>query len=306
MAPPDLHVGAKGAQAEVEIAQAEAPRFEHVQWTKEPHLRKLYALAVVLMVASATTGYDGMLVNTSQQIDAWPKFFGDDVKDNNKLGILINMFNIGSIISFLITPYVADHYGRKVAIVIGCGFMILGGCLTAFCNGYGMYIGGRFILGFGNSLAQMASPMLLTEICHPQHRGPVTAIYNCLWNLGALLVSVIGWGTAQIEGDWSWRSITFIQIVPSLIQLIFIWWIPESPRFLLSKDRGDEALAVLAKYHAGGNSQNATVQFEYREIKETLEVQRRGDPSARYNELIRTKGKRWRRANLITLGIITQ
>jgi sugar porter (SP) family MFS transporter len=306
MAPPDLHVGAKGAQAEVEIAQAEAPRFEHVQWTKEPHLRKLYALAVVLMVASATTGYDGMLVNTSQQIDAWPKFFGDDVKDNNKLGILINMFNIGSIISFLITPYVADHYGRKVAIVIGCGFMILGGCLTAFCNGYGMYIGGRFILGFGNSLAQMASPMLLTEICHPQHRGPVTAIYNCLWNLGALLVSVIGWGTAQIQNDWSWRSITFIQIVPSLIQIIFIWWIPESPRFLLSKDRGDEALAVLAKYHAGGNSQNATVQFEYREIKETLEVQRRADRSSRYIDFFRTKGNRWRLAILISLGIISQ
>lgn len=137
MAPPELNVGARGAKAEVEIAQAEAPRFEHVEWTKEPHLRKLYALACVLMVASATTGYDGMLVNTSQQIDAWPAFFGDDVKDNNKLGILINMFNIGSIISFFITPYVADHYGRKVAIVIGCSFMILGGCLTAFCNGYG-------------------------------------------------------------------------------------------------------------------------------------------------------------------------
>ena len=49
-----------------------------------------------------------------------------------------------------------------------------------------VYVAGRFVLGFGNSLAQMASPVLLTEICHPQHRGKVTAIYNCLWNLGAL------------------------------------------------------------------------------------------------------------------------
>jgi MFS family permease len=45
---------------------------------------------------------------------------------------------------------------------------------------------GRAILGFGNSLAQLASPMLLTEIIHPQHRAPVTAAYNCLWNLGSL------------------------------------------------------------------------------------------------------------------------
>jgi MFS family permease len=49
-----------------------------------------------------------------------------------------------------------------------------------------VYVAGRLFLGFGNSLAQMASPVLLTEICHPQHRGKVTTIYNCLWNLGAL------------------------------------------------------------------------------------------------------------------------
>lgn len=131
------NIGIKSARSEVEVAQAEAPQFEKVNWTKEPHLRKLYAFAVVLMVASATTGYDGMLVNTSQLITAWGNFFGADVKDDNKLGILINMFNIGSIISFFITPYIADHHGRKTAIITGCAFMILGGCLTAFCNGWG-------------------------------------------------------------------------------------------------------------------------------------------------------------------------
>jgi MFS family permease len=130
------NIGISSVSAEVDVAQAEAPKFEKVYWTKEPHLRKLYAYAIVLMVASATTGYDGMLVNTSQQIDLWKEYF-PEVADNNKLGILVNMFNIGSIISFFITPYIADHYGRKVAIIIGCCFMVLGGCLTAFCNGYG-------------------------------------------------------------------------------------------------------------------------------------------------------------------------
>ena len=52
-------IGVKSAEAEVQIAQAEAPEFEKVHWTREPHLRKLYGYAVVLMVASATTGYDG-------------------------------------------------------------------------------------------------------------------------------------------------------------------------------------------------------------------------------------------------------
>ena len=51
--------GAKAHQAEVIVAQREAPQFEKVEWRKEPHLRKLYAYGCILMVASATTGYDG-------------------------------------------------------------------------------------------------------------------------------------------------------------------------------------------------------------------------------------------------------
>jgi hypothetical protein len=53
------NIGAKGAEDKVRAAQAEAPQFEKVDWKREPHLRKLYMLTAALMVASATTGYDG-------------------------------------------------------------------------------------------------------------------------------------------------------------------------------------------------------------------------------------------------------
>ncbi|KFY83984.1 hypothetical protein V500_09688 [Pseudogymnoascus sp. VKM F-4518 (FW-2643)] len=271
--------GAKGAEDKVQVAQAEAPDFEKVHWRSEPHLRKLYALGFVLMIASATTGYDGMLINTSQQIKLWELYF-PEVADKNKLGILVNMFNIGSICSFFVTPYVADRWG--------------------------LFIAGRFVLGFGNSFAQMCSPLLLTEICHPQHRGPVTAIYNCLWNLGALVVSCIGWGTSTINNDWSWRTITFIQIVPSAVQLMFIYWIPESPRYLLSKDRSDEALEMLATYHAGGDKNNATVQYEFQEIKETMRLDKLTNRAVKYSDFFKTKGNRWRLAIIISLGVISQ
>lgn len=133
------------ASADFEVVQ-ETPRFQRVYWMREPHLRKLYGLTTILIVASATTGYDSMLVNTSQQIDAWNYFFFPELKANpglkdsildSKLAILVNMFNIGSIVSFFITPYIADHFGRRPAIILGCIFMICGGFLTAFCNGYG-------------------------------------------------------------------------------------------------------------------------------------------------------------------------
>jgi MFS family permease len=114
----------------------EPPKFEKVTWYREPHLRKLYLLSFFLLIGSATTGFDGMLVNTSQQMDLWKEFF-PEVVDTNKLGILINMYNIGSIVSYFITPYLADWLGRKPTIMMGCVIMIGGALLSGLCNNYG-------------------------------------------------------------------------------------------------------------------------------------------------------------------------
>ncbi|VUC36516.1 unnamed protein product [Clonostachys rosea] len=295
--------GPKGQDKQLDIRHADAPDLDRVIWYKEPQLRKLYCLCIFLLVASATTGYDGMMVNTSQQMDKWKQFF-PQYADANKLGILINMYNIGSVISFLVVPYLADYLGRKITIAIGCVLMILGAFVGAFSTSYGMYISGRFVLGFGNSFAQMCSPLLLTEICHPQHRGPLTTVYNCLWSLGSLCVSCIGWGTSSINNEWSWRSITLIQAVPSIIQLCGIWWLPESPRWLMSRDRSEEALQMLTKYHGAGDVDNVTVQLQYREMKDA--IQNRKEKNATYLDFFKTRGNRWRLAIIISLGVISQ
>lgn len=120
------------------------------------------------------------------------------------------------------------------------------------------------------------------------------------------VVSSIGWGTAHIPSEWSWRSIALIQVVPAVIQLTFIWWIPESPRYLVNKDRNEEALAILAKYHAGGDRNNSTVQFEFHEIKQVIQMERDADRATSYLDFFRTTGNRWRLAIIVSLGIISQ
>lgn len=82
--------------------------------------------------------------------------------------------------------------------------------------------------------------------------------------------------------------------------------IPESPRFLIAKDRSDEALHILAKFHAGGDLNNATVQYEYREIKETIRIEQEASKATSYLDFFRTKGNRWRLAIIISLGVISQ
>lgn len=63
---------------------------------------------------------------------------------------------------------------------------------------------------------------------------------------------------------------------------------------------------MLAKFHAGGDRQNATVQYEYQEIKETMRIESELAKATSYADFVRTKGNRWRLAIIISLGIISQ
>lgn len=286
------------------IAQAEAPEIPYVNWIKSPGLRKLYLYAAVVCIASATTGYDGSMFNTMQILPAWQEQFDEPAGSN--LGRLSAMYSIGSIASLPIAPQISDRFGRKTAIIVGCVIMIVAGSVQTAATAQPQFEAGRFFMGFGNSLAQLSSPLLLVEICHPQHRGRVTAIYNCLWSLGALICAWISFGTQHIAGDWSWRVPTLIQVFPSVIQIAFIWFVPESPRWLIYKDRHDEALRILGKYHADGNEQDPVVQFEYNEIRETLRLEFLYRKSSRYVDFFTTKGNRWRFLVIFTLGIFSQ
>ena len=115
-------IGAKAAKADVQVAQAEAPRFEHVTWYHDANLRKLYFWSAILCIASATTGYDGQMLNASQLMDDWQTFFGEPT--GARLGLMNNAFNIGSIVSFFFVPFFTDHFGRKIPIAVGCLIMV--------------------------------------------------------------------------------------------------------------------------------------------------------------------------------------
>lgn len=98
-----------------------------------------------------------------------------------------------------------------------------------------------------------------------------------MYYLGAILASWTTFGTQSYEGTLSWRIPTILQIGYPLVQLTFLYWVPESPRWLVSKDRSAEALQILAKYHAAGDAQSPLVVREMSEIVDTIKMEQQAN-----------------------------
>lgn len=72
--------------------------------------------------------------------------------------------------------------------------------------------------------------------------------------------------------DWAWRIPSLLQVIPSMVCLVFIWGVPESPRWLIAKGREEEAWEILVRYHAEGDRESEYVKTEYAEMVATIQV----------------------------------
>lgn len=160
---------------------------------------------------------------------------------------------LGSLIALPVVPYAADILGRRMAVFIGCWIMIFGVALQSASVNFRMFVAARFFIGFGVAISHGASPLLITELVHPQHRATYSTIYNTTWYLGSIIAAWLTFGTNHMGNSWSWRIPSIVQAGPSIFQIIFVWLVPESPRWHIHKGQDDKALATLSKVHAEGN-----------------------------------------------------
>ncbi|CCX12143.1 general substrate transporter [Pyronema domesticum] len=276
--------------------------FPPVTWYKDPGLRKLYFLLATVIMVSATNGFDGSMMNGLQTVKNWINYFHPS---DPQRGLLNAIMSVGSMCAIPIAPWLADWRGRRVAIVIGIIIMFVGVALQTASVNLGMFTASRFLIGFGVSLAHGAAPLLVTELAHFQHRARITSLYNTTWYIGSIIAAWTTYGTFSINSTWSWRIPSILQAAPAAIMLSCIWLVPESPRWLISRDRNEEALKILADYHANGNDQDELVQFEYTEIKEVIALEANAAKQS-ISELWSTKGNRHRMLICITAGLFSQ
>ncbi|KAI1742654.1 general substrate transporter [Xylaria scruposa] len=275
-----------------------------IPWYRKRNLRYLYfMLFPCLMGIEMTSGFDSQIINAVQLVPAWTEYFGDP--QGGYKGILASALPLGAIIGLPLIPLVNDNLGRRWCVMTGSLIMIVGSLIQGFAINAPMYIIARLIIGFGLPYAIVAGSSLIGELAYPKERAVLTSLFNAAYFIGAIVASGVTYGTQLIPSDWSWRVPSLLQLSPSLLQVIFIFFIPESPRFLISKDRHEEAFKVIVKYHAEGDENSEFAKAEMAEIKTTIAIELEHSKRS-WMDLVSTAGNRRRLLIGALVGIMSQ
>lgn len=287
---------------------------DKVPWYKKPNLRRMYIiLFFCCMGVEMTSGFDSQLINTLQYAETFHEYLGGGRKDSKGhfaiepglLGFVNSCYQLGSIFAVPFAPWFAQRYGRRWSIMLGSGIMVAGAILQGFAQHVAMYIIARMLLGVGILFCIISGAALIAELGHPKERAVLTSLFNASYFIGQILASAITLGTTEIKSNWAWRIPSLLQICPSLLQITTVFLLPESPRYLISRDRHEEAREILVKYHAEGDASSILVQAEMTQIRETLRTEMEVSKQS-WRELLSSYGMRRRFIITIFIGLFTQ
>ncbi|WWC72350.1 uncharacterized protein I206_106312 [Kwoniella pini CBS 10737] len=268
------------------------------------YLGKLNLICLLCIITSMNNGYDGSMMNGLQSLNTWKDYFGTPT--GSTLGIFNAIQSIGGIAGLPFAPFLNDRFGRRWTMFIGAAIQCVGVALQTGAQSVGMFIGCRFLIGFGLAFSCLAAPTLLTELAFPTHRGPITSLYNSTWYLGSIIAAWTTYGTFRIPNTWGWRIPSLLQGLPSIVQLALLFFIPESPRWLVDHGKDEQAIRVLTKYHCGGNTEDPLIAFEYNEIREALRLEKAANKSSTYLSLFRGRGNLKRMRVIIAIAFFSQ
>ncbi|KAJ5149045.1 hypothetical protein N7448_000623 [Penicillium atrosanguineum] len=232
-------------------------------------LLRLYLCIFVGYLCSATNGFDS---NTFGGLSAMTSFTGYFGINSNNQGLVAALYVIGNIVGSLGAGPCADTWGRKIGMALGSAICVFGAIIQAAGQNLGMLMGGRFILGVGAAIVQSAGPAYVVEMSYPKYRGQLTGGFQACFFLGTIVSTFLEYGLSYHEalGSTVWRLPLAIQGLPSVLVLIFVWFIPESPRWYVARDRIEDARRVLVKYHGDGNPMSKVAALELEEMQAVI------------------------------------
>lgn len=224
----------------------------------------------------------------------------------NGTGLIIAAVSLGAFLAFIPASYVADRFGRRFSVGIGSSLVMVAAIVQVAVQQHWVFFGARVVTGIGVGFSQTAAPLLIAESAHPRQRRTLTGLYNAVWFCGSITAAGISFSTLAITNNWSWRIPCLFQIFFPSFQLLGLWTMPESPRWLVAKGRQGEALAMLTRYHANGDVNNLVVREEYDQICSSISAEADMKSASRWSAFFRSRGDIHRLAICILLGFMQE
>ena len=185
-------------------------------------------------------------------------------------GITVAAWNIGCFISAMLTIFWGDVIGRKKTILVGITFLIIGEIIQASSYSFGQLIAGRVIAGFGNGFNTATVPAWQAECTKAHRRGTMLMISAGACIAAGLAFSYwMAFAFAFIDSSAAWRVPIAIQLLGAALTLCILFFMPESPRWLILSGREDEALNVLSALNDADRHSHETRQ-EVLQIKDAV------------------------------------
>ncbi|KAJ5269689.1 hypothetical protein N7505_005447 [Penicillium chrysogenum] len=254
---------------------------------------RVYILTSVAYLGSLLFGYDTGVMGSVLALSSFKRDFGlplessgfSDEKNAHISSNVVSLLTAGCFFGSIFAAYMNDRLGRRYSLMIFALIFLVGAAVqVAAHHEIGVIYGGRVIAGFGIGGMSSITPVFVSENCPPATRGRVAGLFQEFLVIGSTFAYWLNYGVALHvpEGTSQWRIPVGIQLVPGGLMLIGLFFLKESPRWLMTKGRRDEALQSLV-YIRNEPETSEAIQVEFAEISAAI-----------HEEMQATEGLTWK------------
>lgn len=249
----------------------------------------VYVIALIAAMGGLLFGFDTGVIS-----GAIPFFQKDFGIDDGMIEFITSAGLVGAIIGALVSGKLTDRIGRRKIILVAAVIFALGALWSGFAPTPGHLIAARLFLGIAIGISSYAVPLYIAEISPTRMRGRLVSMFQLMMTIG-ILVSYLSDLAFADEADIScWRPMFYVGVIPAIILLVGMFFLPETPRWLMSKGRTEESRAILEKIEG-----SAAAESLVKGMKE--EIRKNESEKSGWRELL----KPWLRTPLIiAIGIM--
>src|SRR5664279_541843 len=179
--------------------------------------------------------------------------------------VVVSSVLVGAMFGAAVGGALADRFGCRKLIIIAGVIFTLSALGTALAQTVAWLIVGRVAVGIAIGIASFISPMYIAELVPTKVRGSLVAVNMLAITTGIVVAYLVDYA---LSGSGEWRYMFGLAAIPSFILVIAMWRLPDSPRWLISKSKVEQARQVLKRVRSVSN-----VDPEITQIQQSLHVQ---------------------------------